>query len=324
MKLLPETLLAMLLLAACAGRPTRPADRSTPPPPATVLNQIAAAHTVDPTPDGADSDRMTPEAADLLGRIEPFLEAEKRMRTALVDRLERSSPAEADSLFVAGDYLFLTTSAGDSLLHAIAPLVERCCGGGKLLPSDSTVIGRLLASGIAIESIGEGEVEPRTERYYYYRIFRPYLTPETERYARLTADNDTQFCEDAGLTPSLETLYLRSLRWEEFLDDYPRTRYRPLIAESYKLYMQNLLFCWYDNTTTFEWEWGNDSRVYGMIEDYWLEELRPLLQTGPGSRTRAILEQYLTALEAQDYLYTESFEADITALFDWIDTPQVD
>lgn len=300
--------LAALFLTACTGRTNRL--------PRQVQAERTAAPEIGPRTDTAN---IAATPATLLDSVEGILDHERWMRNELIALLEHSTPPQADSLFISADYHFFATPAADSLLRTISPLVERSCGGGEPLPSDSAVIARLLASGIAIESVGEGEVEPRTERYYYYRIFRPYLTPETERFARLWADNDTQFYEDAGMVPTIDELYCRCLRWEEFLNDYPHSDYRPQVSEQYNFYMENLLFCTLDNTPTFDWMWEEGRVKNTKIENYWLEELLKLEQYGRESRTYGILEQYLTALAAQDYCYSDDLKAQITLLFRWMD-----
>lgn len=253
----------------------------------------------------------------LLDSVERLLAAEKAMRAALVRRLEHASPAQADSLYLARDYRFLDTPACDSLRPILFRLADRCSAWGEPLPGDSLLLARLAASGIVFESIGEGELEARTERYYYYRIFRPYLTPETERLARLLADNDTLLFADAGLCLTPDELYRRCLAWERFLADYPRSAYRQQVQQQYTRYMQNLLFCTADNTPTFEWTWDDQRqcRRPGRIYDYTLGEIRVLVRDGDPSHTQRIVRLYLDLLAAQDYRYSESLEQAVTALY---------
>lgn len=313
-RLLP--LLLPLALVACTGRSrkdTPTADGSVPPQPAAVVlspDTLPEAATL--LPDSL-SDADAEQAAAVVRRL---LAAERTLRAELVERLRHVTPAQADSLYLTKSYRFIDTPAYDSLEPILYRLAERCSVGGEPLPGDSLLLAQVAASGIVIESVGEGEQEPRTERYYYHRIFQPYLTPETERFGRLLADNDTLLFSDAGLCTPLDELYRRCLAWERFLGDYPRSAFRPRIQTQYAYYLENLLFCTADNTPTFDRTRGEDGQsVYGRIYDYWLEELRQLVRQDDASHTQRIVRKYLAALEAQDDRYSEAFERSIAALY---------
>lgn len=303
-RLLP--LLLLLALAACTGR----SRQAAPAPDKDASPQLTHAAVPPDTLPEAARPGGPGLPADSVGHL---LATERAMRAALIERLERATPAEADSIFLARRYRFIDTPAYASLEPILFRLADRCAAWGEPLPGDSLLLEQLAVSGIVIESIGEGEMEARTERYYYYRIFQPYLTPETERFARLLADNDTQFFADAGLCVSLDELYRRCLAWERFLSDYPRSGYRPQIQEQYSFYMQNLLFCTADNTPTFDRfrDGGGNPRIY----DYTLDEIRALVRDGDTSRTQQIIRHYLDLLAAQDYRYSESLERSVSALY---------
>lgn len=333
-------LLFLLALTACTGRSRRAATTTTTASSLSTASPLSAAAASDtgiapqPTqapvpPDtlatGAPSGNCgTPDNyadrsgfAPLLDSVEHLLIVEKAMRAALVRRLEHATPAQADSLYLARGYRFLDTPACDPLRPILFRLADRCSAWGEPLPCDSLLLARLAASGIVFESIGEGELEARTERYYYYRIFRPYLTPETERFARLLADNDTLLFADAGLCLTPDELYRRCLAWERFLADYPRSAYRQQVQQQYTRYLQNLLFCTADNTPTFEWTWDDERqcRRPRRIFDYTLGEIRALVRDGDPSHTQRIVRHYLDLLAAQDYRYSESLEQAVAALY---------
>lgn len=313
MKILLPTLLLALMLSGCINRTRK--TQSTQPENAPALSAQ--------TPEPADSLSPQVDSLSLLDSVELILAAERRMRAELVEKLERATPAEADSIFRSDDYVFSNTPEYSSLYWLVERrgLTERVSAYGELSPGDSAVIKLMLQSGIAFEDVGEGYVEPLTESHYYYNIFEPYLTPETRLYARLMSDQDIQLSADAGLWISLNTLYEWCLDWEAFLNDYPHTVYRPQIGEQYKLYMENILFCTLDNTPTFESEWNdNGHREYTEINNDTLEQIRKLTETGKGSRTHQIIMQYLSELSAGNNFYSEGLRNRISALYAWPET----
>lgn len=310
MKILLQTLLLALMLSGCINR-TRKAETARPD-----STPVPAAK----TPEPEDSLSQTTSLPSLLDSVEHLLATERRMRAELVEKLERSTPAEADSLYRSGSYIYLGSQKSVPLWPAIEGLTNRMCECNELIPGDSTVIKLLLRSGIVFEDIGEGLVEAQIERYYYYNIFEPYLSPETRRYARLMSDNNTLMFADAVLCPSLDTLYQRCLRWEAFLNDYPHTVYRPQIGRQYKWYMENILFCKADNTPTFGKNGDYDRVEWGMIDKNTLEEIQKLAETGQGTRTHQIIMQYLSELSSGNNHYSEELEKRISALYAWPET----
>lgn len=310
MKILLQTLLLALMLSGCINR-TRKAETARPD-----STPVPAAE----TPEPEDSLSQTTGLPSLLDSVEHLLATERRMRAELVEKLERSTPAEADSLYRSGSYIYLGSQKSVPLWPAIEGLTNRMCECNELIPGDSAVIKLLLRSGIVFEDIGEGLVEAQIERYYYYNIFEPYLSPETRRYARLMANQDIQISADAGLWISLDTLYEWCLDWEAFLNDYPHTVYRPQIGGQYELYMENILFCTLDNTQTFDSNWNDNRRERGKIEDDWLDKIQVLTETGQGTRTHQIIMQYLSELSAGNNHYSEELEKRISALYAWPET----
>lgn len=274
------------------------------------------------TPEQEDSLLLLPCLPSLLDSVEYVLATERQMRAELVEKLRRSTPAEADSIYRSENYIYLYSPKCIPLWSVIEGLTNRMSECNELLPGDSAVIERLLRSGVAIEDIGEGLVQAQIESHYYYNIFESYLTPETKLYARLMSDQDMLLSADAGLCIPLDTLYEWCLDWEAFLSDYPHTVYRPQISKQYKLYMENILFCTLDNTPTFDSDWNDNDkrREWGKISDYTLEKIRKLAETGKGTRTHRIVMQYLSELSAGNNFYSEGLEKRISALYAWPET----
>lgn len=263
----------------------------------------------------------TPVSCD---ELKPLLDKQKRMRAELIARLERSTPAQADSLYRSDSYCFQNTDEFTLLTTRTLALVERAAVANELLPGDSAAIRMLHDAGCEIVYLGEGYAELAAGQYYYYNLFEPYLSEAVRRYAELSAYNNTLLFADAGLIAPADSIYARCLRWEEYMNNYPETVYTTEICEEYELYMQNILFCRQENTPTFEGNWIDGKYVPGRIFDYNLDEIRKLGKTGAGTRTNRIIAQYLDELAEQDYRYSETLEERIMALCGWMDKPAPD
>lgn len=322
MRLLPAVLLS-LILTSCWGNARKSVDSNAADSVSLQSPQSKADTTAGTDCDAEQNteqdreEQLTPVSPDA---IKPLLDKEKQMRAALTEQLKRSTPQQADSIYRSDGYLFQNTEEFTVLTAKTLTLIERVgdCGG-DLLPGDSTVIRMLHESGCEIFYQGEGYAELGAGQYYYYDIFKPYLSEPTRRFAELQTYNDTQLFADAGLIEPTDSLYARCLRWEEYTDDYPESPYASQISEEYKLYMQNILFCHMDNTATFEGSWIDDKYVLGRIYDYNLEEIRSLEKTGRGTKTNRIVAQYLDELGNQDYRYSKELEERILALCGWMD-----
>ena len=312
MKTILKIVLPLLLLVACQGKKTASGENATG-----VSDSIDYALS-DNEP---EYDTYTDERDSLMNvfvnkeAVILLLNKEKQMKEALVHQLKNMTPEQADTLFRSKSYLFDATPEFTALVEAIDPMITRIVSFNEILPSDSTILKLLKQSGCVINDIGEGMVEPGIDPYYYYRIFKPYITPETEHFARLKAKTNTLMYADAALVVELDTLYDWCLKWEEFITAHPTTVYRSEVSEAYETYISSMLFCNMDNSNVFEYD--DDGNRIGF-KDYLLSNVRKLKKTGKGTKTHAIILKFLTTLNEQQYKYTKGMEEQIMEAANWI------
>lgn len=310
MKLVLNTLLLSILLTSCFGKGVK------------GTNALSVVDSLNTDSVILQTEESNHAGAVDINAIKPYLEKEKQMRETLIQLLKRSTPAQADSIYREGKYDFKQTAEFDSLVQKtimLEPHGEKYSDSPS--PNDLIVLKMLAESGCFCEDIGEGYFEVNVEQYYYYNLFKPYLSVEVEKFARLRADNNTLFIADAQLCIPLDTLYQRCLKWEEYLKEYPQSRFRPKVSEEYKTYMENLLFCKFDNSSTFYY-FDYDKNEPGKINNYCLEAICPLGKIGSGTNTNNIILKYLSELGELDYYYSEEFEKQIMEMVNWIDNKE--
>lgn len=312
MKIILKIVLPLILLVACQGKKTANEGNATDLPDSIDYALTDNEPEYDTYTDERDSLMnifVNKEAVILL------LNKEKQMREALVHQLKNMTPEQADTLFRSKSYFFGTTPEFTALAEELDPMITRIVNFNEILPSDSTILKLLKQSGCVINDIGEGMVEPDTDPYYYYHIFKPYITPETEHFARLKANTNTLIYADAALVVELDTLYDWCLKWEEFITAHPTTVYRSEVSENYKAYISSMLFCNMDNSNVFEYD-DNGDRI--GFRPFLLSNVRKLKKTGKGTKTHAIILKFLTTLNEQQYKYTKGMEERIMEAANWI------
>ncbi|MDI1256675.1 MAG: hypothetical protein PSV16_11300 [Flavobacterium sp.] len=103
-------------------------------------------------------------------------------------------------------------------------------------------------AGLEISEVGEGFVEIRKKPYYFYNLFKNYVSEDYKEYLKLEAeDNAELFQADAEIIVSLEEVTHRTLKWEQFLNRFPKSRQFKNARKTYGDYLYAFLVG-YDNT----------------------------------------------------------------------------
>ncbi len=242
--------------------------------------------------------------------LKKYLEKEKQMREDLLAELKNTTPDRADSLYTADSYKFYKTADFQQIDRIAMPTLMRSSGAHldyPISPEDKIVIQLLKEHGLEPQYIGEGYTELNTNPYYYYEIFKPYITEETSEYISIRAGQDDLISMDAGLVIPLETLYDRCVEWEVFLNKYPETNHKKSIIQQYGFYMGLIMFCSYDNTLAFD-------RKTHKLNDWVLEDIQKIALKNTDTQTNHILKEYIKELENNNYLYSKDIENRIMSL----------
>lgn len=236
--------------------------------------------------------------------LKSYLAKAEEMQNDLLRDLRDTTLEEADSIYLADSFRFDQTIEFMKLDSVMLPVLERWSrahSASEDEDQDIEIFNLLEEIGLEPEYISEGYTELKIKSHYYYELFQPYVTTETEQFMKISSDHDTLISSDGGLIVSLDTLLTRCIDWEKFLDRCPQSVHTKKVIAQYGMYMQLILFCNYDNTPTF-------NRYTNRIEDWVLEELQDLKDKYPDTKTNYILEKYLTELKQNHYRYSKAFE----------------
>lgn len=238
-----------------------------------------------------------------------YMNKATQLREDLERRLIKSTPPQADSIYWNGDFWFTETEEFEHVNRLTEPAITRWgLNGGEIgIMQDSEVFELLSKEGIEPEYMGEGYAELRINAYYYYNLFKPYLSEEHSEFLKLTADNDYIIEMDAGLIIPLDSLVSKCIRWEKYLNKYPNVEQRKMIVSQYGFYMALIMFCTYDNTRAFDYYTKEADR-------YVVETVENAVKKYPDSQTSNIFKQYLNELKKSDFKYSKQIEDKIMAM----------
>jgi len=237
--------------------------------------------------------------------LKTYLQKAINDRNSLLSELERTTPLQADSIFHAEKYVITAKPYYEKISLISAPVIDRWMNvifGDKPDKNDEKVIKLLANSGLEPFYIGEGYMEMRVSPYYYYNIFKPYVSDDTREFMKIWGDNDDLISADAGLVIPLDSLLRRCVTWEKFIDSYPKSRCRDKAMVQYGGYMWLILFSTLDNTPAFS------HSEPSVINEWVLESIQEMSGRYPATETDRIIKKYLGELKENDYLYSEELE----------------
>ncbi|SHF01556.1 hypothetical protein [Dysgonomonas macrotermitis] len=236
--------------------------------------------------------------------VKMYLQEAHQIHEALRTKLRKASPQQADSIFMAQNY----RPDHINFFDLTEPTLSRWEVYGNTTKEDTLIVGLLAEEGFEPIYIGEGNADIATNAYWYYNIFEPYVTDAVKGYMKIEADQDRLLSADAGLVVPLNELLDYAIEWEKYLKAYPEGKLRSKTIARYRLYMELIMFCDYDNTPTFD-------RTTGILEGYILEEIRALARKYPETESCKILQEYLSGLKGTNYKYTKELEDKILSLW---------
>lgn len=157
--------------------------------------------------------------------------------------------------------------------------------------------------GLYFWELGEGDVEIRTQPYFYYNIFAKYVTADFYDYLKILREEDAVLYEaDAGLSISFEDLGERIVVWEGFLRKHPNTALLKNVLERYFTYQIDYLLGM-DNTPTAEYD--EESEAYIFTPET-LAEFTRFLRKYPDSPTTELIEFFMKNFDGKAFAKEES------------------
>lgn len=166
--------------------------------------------------------------------------------------------------------------------------------GGKIRKAE--------AAGMEFWGVGEGMTEVRVEPREYAKIFRGKVSPDLEKFILLNQkDDEVLMVNDAGLSISFKEMADVILRWEKFIQTYPKSKMKPEAKQLYETYQIWYLFG-LDNTPTRDYE-------LGKLYDESKTEMERFLIRYPESPTSKLVKMVLESEESTEDLLNQVSEA---------------
>jgi len=270
------TLVALLLVAGCAGQRQEPAGNNAQSDLQKIMSRNTSPRELIDFANHNISSLTTAEATQLVLRLESTQRKQLDSRTNTL--LENDKQTALQTLGFKGGIDDMINGTSDKNLKNL--LQETKASGFKLIPL-------------------EGCYYPIID-YERYKIYQPYVTEDIKAYIDIAAAESEQTCtDDAALVISWSELAKRTLRAEAFVEKYPRSARIKDVREQYNLYISNYLYG-ANNTPAFDYEThtlGDDAR-----QSYY--ETAQL----PDNRLAGVIKQYLPILEKNKFKRTPEVE----------------
>lgn len=158
--------------------------------------------------------------------------------------------AENDSIFHLFNEKFssITNRFNSSTeFKFVTEQLEKDSGAKELI----AIKDNLAFCGLKIAS-NEGEYCAEEQADYFYNNFNSLVSEGVKTYLNCRKDELKKvYAQDACLMISFEELYQRVVRWEEFLNKFPNTRYKNEAKDYYTLYLK-ILLTGMDNSEIFD------------------------------------------------------------------------
>jgi hypothetical protein len=149
---------------------------------------------------------------------------------------------------------------------------------------------------LRFEEIGEGYIEIETIPSFYYDIFKSYVTDDYKNYIFLISEeNKNLYSADAGLVITFTELGERIIKWESFLNKYPKFELLDEVNSALINYRHDYIFG-LDNTPTFERDFENqteDNKKISYIYDENQKEFNRFLIKYPNSPTSKLIKLFI-------------------------------
>lgn len=240
---------------------------------------------------------------DLLELDNSSIKALANSKDVLKKYFKNATAKQCDSLYIA-----YSTYANLLLRYAMSDeyytqIIDKYYHAYEI-PEFQPIIKDLNTYGIQLEDVGEGCVDLTFYPDYFYEIFKPYTTEATKEYLRLVAfERDNEFLFDAGICITWEQLADRIVNFEEYLNKYPQSILADDAKETHNRYIYWLLMgC--DNTPTFDWSDGEDSKLNADV----YQSYQKIIDTYSYRGLANILKEYCSLLNENNMLRSEEVD----------------
>jgi len=206
----------------------------------------------------------------------------------VIKKLKTISKSEANKLFLQ----YYNTN--EEIISKINEEEQSILGKFYLddAKSKSTIeeIGNKLSNyQLRFEEIGEGYVVILTIPSFYYDIFKSYVTDDYKDYIFLSfEDSKHLYSVDGGLAITFTELGERIIRWETFINKYPKFELLDEVKSTLINYRHDYIFG-LDNTPTleryFESQTEDNKKISYIVNDVNQKEFNSFLTKYPNSPT---------------------------------------
>lgn len=156
------------------------------------------------------------------------------------NKLETSDTLQANQLYLQ------TRGSLEKYLYAIENTernwVRRYDYIEKLPEKAEQLIRQMEECNIEIRYVGGGESELIFNPFFYYNLFKDYVSKEFLDYIEIKARQNVVFSADAAVVVEWEEIGLYVIDWEMFIKNYPSSVFKKEAIDEYIRYMHLYLF----------------------------------------------------------------------------------
>lgn len=202
---------------------------------------------------------QTPEVKKVLITYVDYLDDFQARKSKLAEQLKTSTPQKANNLYL--DFRKENSQMETRLNDMEMKMLEDFEGlydakGNISYKKYGTKIRKAEAVGLEFWGVGEGYTEIRERPNTYSKIFSGKVSRDTEKFILLKQqDNEVLIINDAALAIPFIEMADVVLKWEKFIQNYPKSQLKNEAKQLYEKYQIWYLFG-LNNTPTREYETG--------------------------------------------------------------------
>ena len=276
--------------------------RDLRPVPSHSSGQSAAPDAAQAQPSRMDSGTTSPGAVG-----EPAFRASlqgwERYYGKMIGNIASLPPEKADEAFFRNgtetDFCdeLQSSEALDKLQASVGPLLSRWAESrkqGRLAPADRDVLALLQQHGLRPE-FGEGTPFLQVDNAFFVKKLKGNFSPDLRACLDLAETQPSSFFSDGGCRYSVVEMGNWAVQWERFLAEHPGNARRADVERRYEFFMDFILFSTLDNTPAFP---RSNKR---KMKSEWQASLRTVAERNSGTRTAALIEAYLAAIQKDGF-----------------------
>jgi len=170
-------------------------------------------------------------------------------------------------------------------------------------PEVERLVAQLEECGIEVRYIGSGEWNLSFTQYFYYNLFKDYVSEEFRDFIRIKADQDEMISPDGEIVVPWEYIGSRLMAWDIFMEKYPSSIFMEEAIGEYSTYMHFFLF-----GDVHSPAWYGD----GIIENDIRLVFDAFLKKHPNTKSAKILTFYLNEIESNGGKVPSDIERRVT------------